>query len=264
MTYDWEQTLNITPWTREWFAEIDRRFLESAWFARRTDGAPFGRFLKPETLAGKKVLEIGCGMGTHASLIAKAGAQLTAIDLTEFAVSTTRKRFELLGLQGRIMRADAEKLPFENGEFDVVWSWGVIHHSNCMEDCLRQITRVLRPGGRLAFMVYYRPSLVYYLHCGFIRGILMGRLRKETLREIYEDSSDGFFARVLNRRELDALLDGDYERISMDVVGVKGELFPIPRTRFKEKLEHLTPHWLAAAILGRWGSMIIIEAVRKS
>lgn len=264
MTYDWEQTLNIKPWTREWFAEIDRRFLESAYFARRSDGAPFGRFLKPETLSGKRVLEIGCGMGTHAALIAKAGAHLTAIDLTEFAVNSTQKRFELFGLEGNILRADAEKLPFEKSEFDVVWSWGVIHHSNCMEDCLRQIRRVLRPGGRFAFMVYYRPSLVYYVHCGFIRGILMGRLRNETLQEIYVDSADGFFARVFNRRELRALLDEDYERISIEVLGCKGDLFPIPRTRFKEKLEQLTPDWLAAAILSHWGSMVMIEAVRKS
>lgn len=263
MTYDWEKTLNIESWSREWFAEIDRRFLEASYFARRADGAPFGRLLKPETLAGRTVLEIGCGMGTHASLISKAGANLTAIDLTEFAKKTTRKRFELFGLKGKIERADAEKLPFGSAEFDVVWSWGVIHHSNCMEDCICEITRVLRPGGRFAFMVYYRPSLVYYLHCGFVRGILMGRLLKENMQAIYEDSTDGFFARVFNKQELRNLLEKDYKKVSFEVVGLKGELYPIPRTRFKEWLEQITPNWLASAVLGCWGSMIMVEAVRK-
>jgi SAM-dependent methyltransferase len=168
MTYDWEDTLELEPGTREWYAEIDRRFLDSAYYAGGADGTPFGRFLRRRDVSGKAVLEVGCGMGTHAAMIAQAGARLTAIDITERAVESTRRRFELFGLSGRIRRGDAEDLPFEDDTFDMVWSWGVIHHSRSTERCLREITRVLRPGGRVVFMVYYRPSFVYYLHCGFI------------------------------------------------------------------------------------------------
>ena len=99
MTYDWENTLNMPAGRREWFEEIDRRFLSASYFAGRKDGLPFGRFMKPELLKGKEVLEVGCGMGTHAAMLARAGARLTAIDLTERAVASTKRRFELFDLQ---------------------------------------------------------------------------------------------------------------------------------------------------------------------
>ena len=65
-----------------------------------------------------------------------------------------------------------------------------------MDKCLSEISRVLRARGRLFLMVYYRPSLVYYLHNGLIRGVLMGQLLRRSLREIYTSSSDGFYVRV--------------------------------------------------------------------
>ena len=263
MTYDWEETLHLPAGSREWFEEIDRRFLSASYFAEDKEGNPFGRFLHPELIAGKKVLEVGCGMGTHASLLSKAGADVTAIDLTERAVETTRRRFELFGLRGTIVRADAEQLPFENASFDFVWTWGVIHHSSRMEDCLSEIARVLRPGGHLFLMVYYRPSIIYYVNCWLIRGIFLGQLFQKSLQQIYVDSMDGFYARVFNRMELKSLLSGSFSQIELNIVGLKAELFPIPRTRFKEALERMMPNWLASAVLSRWGSMIVAEACRN-
>ena len=264
MTYDWENTLQITAGTREWFEEIDRRFFSSAYFADGPNGEPFGRFLQRDLVDGKEVLEVGCGMGSHAALLARNGARLTAIDLTERAVDVTRHRFALFGLEGKIERADAELLPFADQSFDFVWSWGVIHHSSRFESCLSEIARVLRPGGRLMLMVYYRPSLSYYLNCGLIRGVLMGQLFRKSLQKIYEESSDGFYARVFNRRELKQLLSSSFSEIRLSVLGMKAELFPIPRTRFKETLEHATPDRLANMVLGKVGSMIVAEGNRRN
>jgi SAM-dependent methyltransferase len=263
MTYDWEETLRLSPGSREWFEEIDRRFLDCSYFAKDEQGRAFGRFLRPEIVADKDVLEVGCGMGTHASMLAKAGARLTAVDLTERAVEATRRRFELFNLNGRIERADAESLPFENASFDLVWSWGVIHHSSRFEACLAEIARVLRPKGQLLLMVYYRPSIVYYINCGLIRGILLGQLRHKSLQQIYVDSGDGFYARVFNRSELRNCLAPFFRDIELNVVGLKAELFPIPRTKVKVALENLTPDWLARLVLDKWGSMIVAQAVRK-
>jgi SAM-dependent methyltransferase len=124
MEYDWHGTLTLNPGTRAWFEEIDRRFLEAAWFARGSDGSPFGRFIQPALTPGDRVLEVGCGLGTHASLLIRAGARLTAIDLTKPAVDMTRRRFDLFGLDGHLQQADAEELPFPDASFDTVWSWG--------------------------------------------------------------------------------------------------------------------------------------------
>lgn len=263
MTYDWQQTLAHAEGSPEWFAEIDRRFFESADFARGADGTPFGRFLDPSDVSDRAVLEIGCGMGTHAAMLARAGARLTAIDLTDRAVQMTRRRFHELGLTARIERADAEELPFPDGSFDMVWSWGVIHHSSSTERCLDEIARVLRPSGRVMIMVYYRPSLVYYLHTAFIRGVLMGGLLTQSLQELYTAASDGAYARVFTKRELAALAAPAFEDVRLSVVGIRAELCPMPRGVIKDILVSWTPPSLARAILARWGSMIVLEARRR-
>jgi len=112
-------------------------------------------------------------------------------------------------------------------------------------------------------MVYYRPSLVYWLHCGFIRGVLMGQLLRKSVDQIYVGRSDGFYARTFNRREIVELLGEGFEGPRFTVVGMKAELYPFPRTAFKRKLEQATPDWLARGILKHWGSMIYIEATRR-
>jgi ubiquinone/menaquinone biosynthesis C-methylase UbiE len=263
MTYDWEKTMLVSPGTQSWFEEIDGRFLASAYYAQDAQGEPFGRFLRKSHLKGKAVLEIGCGMGTHSALIADAGGDLTAVDQTERAAAMTRRRLQLLGRNGKVLKADGEQLPFPANNFDMVWSWGVIHHSSSTERCLAEISRVLRPCGSLSFMVYYRPSVVYYLHCGLIRGILLGQLCRQSLAQIYVNFTDGFYARTFTKKELRTMLDADYADIRFHVVGLKAELFPIPRCGIKRTLERMTPDALASALLSRWGSMIVIEAVRK-
>lgn len=264
MTYDWENTMKLTQGSREWFEEIDRRFLSASYFAKGSNGEPFGRYMKPELISGKKVLEIGCGMGTHASMLARHGADLTAIDLTQRAIEATKRRFEVFNLKGNILRADAEKQPFADASFDFVWTWGVIHHSSSFESCLAEAARVLRPSGRIMMMVYYRPSLVYYVQNGLIHGILRGQLRHKSLQQIFVDSWDGFYARVFTKGELRTLMEPYFKSIQFSIVGLKSELYPIPRTAFKTALEDWTPEFLANAVLGLWGSMIVVEAEKRA
>lgn len=263
MTYDWKGTIRLLPGSQDWFEEIDRRFLASAYYAHGKDGTPFGRFLSPALVNGKDVLEVGCGMGTHAAMLARAGANLTAVDITEYAVEMTRRRFDIFKLPGRIQQADAEQLPFNDASFDLVWSWGVIHHSCSTRRCLQEITRVLRPGGRILLMVYHRRSSAYYVHSGLIRGILLGQLLHRRLEDIYVAASDGYYARTFTEADLNALISPDYEQLCPQVVGLKAELFPIPRCRVKEMLERHTPDWLASTLLSRWGGMIVVEAVKR-
>jgi len=263
MTYDWEQTLHIEPGTLKWYDEIDRRFLKSAYYAAGQNGRPFGRFLKPDLVSGKQVLEIGCGMGTHAEMLLRNGARLTAIDQTELAVESTRRRLDLKHLEAQVLQQDAENLTLPDQSFDVVWTWGVVHHSSSTEQCVSEISRVPRRGGRLTMMVYYRWSLVFYLHCGFIRGILLGKLLRQSLEQIYVNASDGFYARVFSKSELRSLLERHFHSLQISVVGLKAELYPIPRNHLKIALERITPNWLAKVILGKFGSMVVVEAIRS-
>src|ERR1044072_4053619 len=107
---------------------------------------------------GLKVLEIGCGVGTDGAQFARAGADYTGVDLTEAAIELARKRFELSGLPGKFQVADAENLDFADESFDLVYSHGVLHHTPDTARAVREIHRVLRPGGKAVVMLYHRNS----------------------------------------------------------------------------------------------------------
>lgn len=120
----------------------------------------FARF---EEAKGQRVLEIGVGLGADHERFARAGAILSGIDLTPRAIRNTGDRFAALGLTSDLRVGDAEALPFDEASFDVVYSWGVIHHSPDTPQAAREILRVLRPGGRFSVMIYQRHSMVGYM-----------------------------------------------------------------------------------------------------
>jgi SAM-dependent methyltransferase len=122
---------------------------------------------------GRDVLEIGVGMGADLLRWVRAGARATGVDLTERAVRLTGERLAAEGLHAELRVADAEALPFADASFDLVWSWGVLHHTPRSERALREAARVLRPGGRYAVMVYHRRSWLAaaaWLRFGLLRG----------------------------------------------------------------------------------------------
>jgi len=141
-------------------------------------------FAKFQEGKNKDVLEIGVGMGTdHAEWAKSSPKSLTGVDLTPRAIEHTKKRFALFGLTSDIREADAEQLPFDDNSFDLVYSWGVLHHSPNTPQAVKQVFRVLRPGGVTRIMIYHKYSLIGYML--WIRyGLLKGRPFKP-LRDIY-------------------------------------------------------------------------------
>ena len=107
---------------------------------------------------GKKVLEIGCGVGLDLIQFARAGAQVTAIDLTENAAQLARANLGREGYQGDIRVGNAEALDFSDSCFDVVYSHGVLHHTVDTEKAVAEVHRVLNFGGEAIIMLYNRHS----------------------------------------------------------------------------------------------------------
>jgi 2-polyprenyl-3-methyl-5-hydroxy-6-metoxy-1,4-benzoquinol methylase len=111
---------------------------------------------------GKRVLEIGCGIGTDTISFARAGAEVTAVDLSPKSIEIARARAEVFGLADRIKFycANAEELPatVPVEQYDLVYSFGVIHHSPHPQRILAQLRSYLGPGGTLKLMVYHRNS----------------------------------------------------------------------------------------------------------
>lgn len=138
--------------TRAYFDEVEERkyFVEPHIPAF----ADFARW------KGKKVLEVGCGLGTDAVNFARAGADYHAIDLSDASLELARKRFEVFGLKGDLRPYNAEQLSeaFEPESFDLVYSFGVIHHTPHPEAVLREIRKVIKPDGELRMMLYAKNS----------------------------------------------------------------------------------------------------------
>jgi ubiquinone/menaquinone biosynthesis C-methylase UbiE len=140
-------------------------------------------FAEFASAAGKKVLEIGVGLGADHQRFAQAGAQLTGIDLTARAVAHTRRRLALFSFESALSTGDAENLQFPSGTFDQVYSWGVLHHSPNTRKAISEVHRVLQLGGVAKVMIYHKWSLVGYML--WIRYALI-RLRPwMTLQDVY-------------------------------------------------------------------------------
>lgn len=131
----------------------------------------------------KDVLEIGIGMGAdHIEWAKSKPKSLTGIDLTSRAVTHTKKRLSIYEYRSDIKIGDAEALPFADNSFDLVYSWGVLHHSPNTHKAIDEVFRVLRPGGIARVMIYHKYSLTGYML--WIRySLLKGRLY--SLRHIY-------------------------------------------------------------------------------
>jgi ubiquinone/menaquinone biosynthesis C-methylase UbiE len=95
--------------------------------------------------------------------LAGAGARVTAVDLTPEAVSLARRHLELRGLEGTVQEGNAERLPFADATFDVVYSHGVLHHTVDTQRAIDEVWRVLKPGGSAVIMLYHRHSWFWWL-----------------------------------------------------------------------------------------------------
>ncbi|MBI3651961.1 MAG: methyltransferase domain-containing protein [Acidobacteria bacterium] len=126
--------------------------------------------------SGKRVLEIGCGTGTDSLQFARNSALFTGVDLTPRSIEIARQRFAVYEQQGEFFLGDAEHLNFPDESFDVVYSFGVIHHTPNTEQAAQEIHRVLKPGGKAIVMVYHRASLYYWGGLILKRGLLRGEL----------------------------------------------------------------------------------------
>ena len=262
MVYDWRERA-ADPTAAAYLAEVEQRFLSESWFAQPDGAPPYSGLIPFEELHGKDVLEIGCGSGVHSRLLAEAGANVTAVDLTPTAVEMTKARLEQHGLAASVLEADAEQLPLPDGAFDFVWSWGVIHHSAQTPRVVAEIARVLRPGGRLALMVYHRSSITFWFNYVFVRGVLQGGLLHESPDELANRWSDGVIARHYTRSSFRELLAPHFEDIRTDVMGQIGEAVPLP-ARLRGRVAPLVPLALRRALVRRWGWFLFATARRRA
>lgn len=163
--------------TREYFDAIEAY--------RYQDYAPWMKAaLGFDAYRGKRLLEVGCGTGTDLLQFARGGAQVTGVDLTPRSIEIARRRFAVYDCAGTFAIGDAENLAFPDESFDVVYSFGVLHHTPDTEGAINEVHRVLRRGGRAVVMLYHRTSFYYWGGLMLKRGVFGGELLQARPAEI--------------------------------------------------------------------------------
>jgi ubiquinone/menaquinone biosynthesis C-methylase UbiE len=162
------QFTHLVPGSKEFYEEVERYRYETQPFMRK--------MMEFDNFKGKKVLEIGCGLGTDLLQFARGGADVTGVDLTPASIDLVKKRFAMYGLPARAQVGDAERLPFSDNSFDVVYSFGVLHHTPNTQKAIDEVYRVVKPGGRIIIMLYHRHSM--HVALGYLYAIVRNLGRK--------------------------------------------------------------------------------------
>lgn len=168
----WDGGLGASEGSPEFYANVDSDRYEryAPWLP---DLVRFERF------SGTQLLEIGCGLETDLERFGRNGALTIGIDLVPRHLELARRRFRNSGLPVSFVRSDAERLPFGDETFDVVYSFGVLHHTSEMKLAIDEIHRVLRPGGVAIIAIYHRFSLNLVMF--LVRELVQGRLFRESI-----------------------------------------------------------------------------------
>jgi len=198
----------------------------------------------------RKVLEVGVGMGADFVEWLKAGAHATGIDLSETSIRRARQRCQSAGFTEPDLRvADAENLPFADETFDIVYSYGVMHHSPDTHRCIREAWRVLKPGGEAKIMIYHHPSLT-----GIMLWVRYGIWRGRSMHQCVYAHLESPGTKTYTKAEAAALMSG-FCNVEMKLAFSPGDLLVHrPSSRFRGALYRffwrLYPRWLLRRIAG--------------
>ncbi len=142
-------------YSAQWFKEVEA-------YRYEVYGPWIRELLSKQDVDGKRVLEVGGGLGTDLAQFAERGAQITDLDLSTGHLNLAKTNFMHRGLTGTFCHGDAENMPLQNDYYDLVYSIGVVHHSPNTQQIINEMWRVLKPGGKALIIVYAENSLHYW------------------------------------------------------------------------------------------------------
>ena len=145
--------------------------------------------INPDTVGGKTFLNIGCGGGFEGLLFAGYGTRYIGVDFSHNAVRLTRTLIGNAGLKGETFQAEAEALPFKDGSIDYVYSSGVLHHTPNTEETLKEVYRVVKPGGTAMIALYATNSLMFLWYR--LHAVLRGNLTPKAIDAWMNANTEG-------------------------------------------------------------------------
>lgn len=253
----------------DYINKIDNNFRKDAYFAQDKSNSIFSKLIPCSDLSGKKVLEIGCGLGAHTEILSRSGAVLTSIDLSETSIKITKRRLNLKKLSAEVILADAEDLPFQSEYFDYIWTWGVIHHSPNTKKCSQELERVLKVNGKVGIMLYNKNSLYNWINVILRYGILQGKLFNHSIQELHNMYTDGKedkgspLAKYYTSKEIEKNLLPNIKFYKTHAFEQKHAFsFFVPR-KYRRSWENLIPNSLYTFIWSKYGFLLFKEGIKK-
>ncbi|MBI4669804.1 MAG: methyltransferase domain-containing protein [Elusimicrobia bacterium] len=248
-------------------ARGSREFFEEVTAYRYQEETHIPQFAQFETFAGQRVLEIGVGLGSDSSHFAKAQARFWGLDLSLESLKLTQQRFGLYGLNGSFVSASATAMPLASRAFDAVYCHGVLHHIPDAQAVVKEIARILKPGGVFLAAVYHKHSIAYYWNILFINGLLKGKLLRQTVPQLIAEFTDGTgnpYALLYTRESLKRLLrEGGFTIRNLQTYYVNHGLLFAPFGKYFKRQDLPRPITALLEALGRkFGWMLTAKAVK--
>jgi len=245
-------------------ADLSER-LETEFSTRYMQQPCIEKFAHFDDGKGKNILEIGVGLGSdHLRWRRSSPLRLVGIDLSERAIWYTRQRLKFSNLRSELIIGDAENLPFDEGTFDIIYSWGVLHHSPDTNRAINEVKRVLRPGGTAKIMVYHKHSLTG-LMLWLRYGLLTGRLWL-TLRKTYALYLESQGTKAFTLSEVDKMFQ-DFSQVDKEIAFSHGDLMigKVGRRHqglFLSIARIVWPRWFFRTFVKRSGLFLMIIALK--
>lgn len=208
------QTSRDTAGTMNFYKKVDEvRYKQEPYLIEF-----FTKFLKP----GSVSLEVGCGLGSDLRKFSRFGLKVTGLDY-----SPENAYFSKIGLQvcksnGRVVSGDAECLPFPQNSFDLVYSWGCLHHTPDTQKAVDELFRVLRPGGKAMVMLYHKGYQFWYMLIHYVLGF---KWLDENLQDYISFKYDQTpLSRIYSKRQLRKMFKA-FNEVNIRVVAFGGIQF---------------------------------------
>jgi len=209
---------------------------------------------------GVKLLEVGYGQGTDLVQYCLGGAECYGVDITDAHKTLAISNFKTRDLSAELFLEDAADMHFESSTFDKVVSFGVLHHTPDIEQCISEVKRVLTPGGEFVITLYHRRSAYWCFTKLLKEGLFKGKLFSlglSGLKATIERGADGKnikpYVKLYNRRRVTNLLK-DFSSTSIQVKHLYGKNFwPLGR---------LLPKWFLKIMEPYLGWYIIAKAIK--